>query len=121
MNHHQGRIFLSTSTDRPWSDPALPAAERAGLLLRAMTLDEKIGQLGSRWAGNDMADAELPKDETINVAPLEDVFSVGGKLSLEEASRDGLGHLTRVWGSYPQSVEEGIAEVVRQHEVVLKN
>jgi beta-glucosidase len=124
MNVHQGRIFLSTSTDRPWSDPALPAAERAGLLLRAMTLDEKIAQLGSRWAGNDMADAELAErspDETINVAPLEDVFSVGGKLSLEEASRDGLGHLTRVWGSYPQSVEQGIAEVVRQHEVVLKN
>ncbi|TDW21692.1 glycoside hydrolase family 3 N-terminal domain-containing protein [Kribbella kalugense] len=112
---------MSTSTDRPWSDPALPAAERAGLLLRAMTLEEKVAQLGSRWAGNDMADAELPKDETINVAPMEDVFSVGGKLSLEEASRDGLGHLTRVWGSYPQSVEQGIAEVVRQHEVVLKN
>lgn len=112
---------MSTSTDRPWRDSALPAAERAGLLLRAMTLEEKIAQLGSRWAGNDMADAELPEDETINVAPLEDVFSVGGKLSLEEASRDGLGHLTRVWGSYPQTVEQGIAEVVRQHEVVLKN
>ncbi|MGW6201949.1 glycoside hydrolase family 3 N-terminal domain-containing protein [Kribbella sp. NPDC055110] len=111
---------MSISTDRPWRDPALPAAERAGLLLAAMTLEEKIAQLGSRWAGNDMADHELPADETINVAPLEDVFSVGGSLSLEDASRDGLGHLTRVWGSYPQTVEQGIAEVVRQHEVVLK-
>ncbi|RZT12032.1 beta-glucosidase [Kribbella sp. VKM Ac-2569] len=111
---------MSISTDRPWRDPALPAAERAGLLLAAMTLEEKIAQLGSRWAGNDMADHELPEDETINVAPMEDVFSVGGSLSLEDASRDGLGHLTRVWGSYPQTVEQGIAEVVRQHEVVLK-
>ncbi|TDW83920.1 beta-glucosidase [Kribbella pratensis] len=113
---------MSISTDRPWRDPALPAAERAGLLLAAMTLEEKIAQLGSRWAGNDMADHELAErspDETINVAPMEDVFSVGGSLSLEEASRDGLGHLTRVWGSYPQTVEEGVAEVVRQHEVVL--
>ncbi|WP_432876114.1 glycoside hydrolase family 3 N-terminal domain-containing protein [Kribbella sp. CA-245084] len=112
---------MSISTDRPWRDPALPAAERVGLLLQAMTLEEKVAQLGSRWAGNDMADSELPEDETINVAPMEDVFSAGGSQSLEDASRDGLGHLTRVWGSYPLSVEQGIAEVIRQHEVVLKN
>src|SRR3954452_1793306 len=89
--------------------------------LQAMTLEEKIAQLGSRWAGNDMADSELPEDETINVAPMEDVFSVGDSLSLEDASRHGLGHLTRVWGSYPQTVREGMAEVVRQHQVVLRD
>ena len=86
---------MSIDTERPWRDPARPAAERADLLLAAMTLEEKIAQLGSRWAGNDMADTELPEDETINVAPMEDVFSVGGSLSLEDASREGLGHLTR--------------------------
>ena len=110
---------MSISTDQPWRDPALPADKRAELLLQAMTLEEKIAQLGSRWAGNDMADAELPADETINVAPMEDVFATGGSLSLEEASRHGLGHLTRVWGSVPQSVEHGVAEVIRQHRVVL--
>src|SRR3954452_3037716 len=89
--------------------------------LQAMTLEEKIAQLGSRWAGNDMADSELPEDETINVAPMEDVFSAGGSLSLEDASRHGLGHLTRAWGSYPQTVQEGVAEVVRQHQVVLRD
>ena len=46
-----------------------------------------------------MADTELPADETINVAPMEDVFATGASLSLAEASRDGLGHLTRVWGA----------------------
>ncbi|HZX05284.1 glycoside hydrolase family 3 N-terminal domain-containing protein [Kribbella sp.] len=111
---------MSIATERPWADPSLPAAERAGLLLAAMTLEEKVAQLGSRWVGNDMADHELPADETINVAPLEDVFSTGASLSLADASRDGLGQLTRVWGSYPQSVEQGVAEVVRQHEIVLK-
>ena len=95
---------MSTSSDRPWRDPALSAARRADLLLQAMTLEEKIAQLGSRWAGNDMADTELPADETINVAPMEDVFATGASLSLAEASRDGLGHLTRVWGSVPLSV-----------------
>jgi beta-glucosidase len=110
----------STTSDRPWYDTALPPDKRAELLLQAMTLEEKIAQLGSRWAGNDMADHELPEDETINVAPMEDVFAAGGSLSLEEASRHGLGHLTRVWGSLPQSVEHGVAEVIRQHHVVLE-
>ncbi|WP_242001720.1 glycoside hydrolase family 3 N-terminal domain-containing protein [Kribbella steppae] len=109
-----------TPSDRPWLDPALAVEKRAELLLQAMTLDEKIAQLGSRWAGNDMADHELPADETINVAPMEDVFAAGGSLSLEEASRHGLGHLTRVWGSVPQSVEHGVTELIRQHKVVLE-
>ncbi|MGW6280164.1 glycoside hydrolase family 3 N-terminal domain-containing protein [Kribbella sp. NPDC055071] len=112
---------MSTSIDQPWRDPTLPAEKRVDLLLRAMTLEEKIAQLGSRWVGNDMDDAELPADETINVAPMEDVFATGASLTLEEASRHGLGHLTRVWGSYPQTVEEGVAEVIRQHDVVLKD
>ncbi|MFG1911242.1 glycoside hydrolase family 3 N-terminal domain-containing protein [Kribbella sp. NPDC048928] len=114
---------MSISTDRPWRDPRRSAAERAGLLLAAMTLEEKIAQLGSRWIGNDMADEELAErsvDETLNVAPMEDVFAAGGAVTLEDASREGLGHLTRVWGSYPQTVQQGIAEVIRQHEVVLK-
>jgi len=110
----------TTSSDRPWCDPALAPGERVELLLQAMTLDEKIAQLGSRWAGNDMADHELPDEETINVAPMEDVFAAGGSLSLEEASRHGLGHLTRVWGSVPQSVEHGVTELIRQHHVVLE-
>jgi beta-xylosidase len=112
---------LSSSSDQPWRDPGLPADKRVELLLQAMTLREKIAQLGSRWAGNDMADAELPADETINVAPMEDVFATGAAPSLAEASRDGLGHLTRVWGSVPRSVEQGVAELIRQHEVVLES
>ncbi|MFG1622298.1 glycoside hydrolase family 3 N-terminal domain-containing protein [Kribbella sp. NPDC049227] len=112
---------MSSSSDQPWRDPALPADKRVELLLQAMTLREKIAQLGSRWAGNDMADAELPADETINVAPMEDVFAAGAAPSLAEASRDGLGHLTRVWGSVPRTTEQGVAELIRQHEVVLES
>jgi beta-xylosidase len=109
-----------TPSDRPWQNTSLAAEKRADLLLQAMTLEEKVAQLGSRWAGNDMSDHELPEEETINVAPMEDVFAAGGSLSLAEASRDGLGHLTRVWGSIPQTVDEGVAELIRQHEVVLE-
>ena len=37
-----------------WRDTARPVAERVELLLAEMTLEEKVGQLGSRWVGNDM-------------------------------------------------------------------
>ncbi|MEV6283745.1 glycoside hydrolase family 3 N-terminal domain-containing protein [Kribbella sp. NPDC051770] len=113
---------MAARDDRPWLDTALTAEERAGLLLAAMTLPEKVAQLGSRWIGNDMAAAqELPAEETLNnVAPMQDVFAEGGAVSLEDASRNGLGHLTRVWGSVPLTAAEGAAEVVRQHRIVLE-
>lgn len=113
---------------RPWQDTALPTGDRVDLLLAAMTVEEKVAQLGSRWLGNDMSTTEdkgttdvpaEPAGETLNVAPMQDVFAASGALSLEDASRDGLGHLTRVWGSIPLTVEQGTAELVRQHHVVL--
>ena len=55
----------------------------------------------------------------LNVAPMQDLFAPGGKASLEEASRDGLGHLTRVYGSAPVTPAQGAAELVRQQHVVL--
>jgi len=111
---------VPTPADRPWQNSALPAEKRAELLLQAMTLEEKVAQLGSRWVGNDMADTEVPAEESLNVAPLQDVFANSGATSLQEASRHGLGHLTRVWGSAPLTVEEGLAELMRQHQVVLE-
>jgi beta-glucosidase len=108
---------------KPWHEPALSVAERVELILAQMTFEEKIAQLGSRWVGNDMQDdgaqAQLDPDETLNVAPMQDVFASSGTISLEDAARSGLGHLTRVYGSYPLSPAEGAAEVVRQQRIVL--
>jgi beta-glucosidase-like glycosyl hydrolase len=116
------------TTDRanqPWQDPALPIAERVEALLSRMTIGEKIAQLGSRWLGNDMKDAgdeaRVDAEEPMNVAPMQDVFAASGTISLEDASRDGLGHLTRVYGSVPLTAAEGAAEVVRQQRIVLGN
>ncbi|WP_308120957.1 glycoside hydrolase family 3 N-terminal domain-containing protein [Paractinoplanes bogorensis] len=107
---------------KPWQDPALGVAERVDALLAEMTLEEKIGQLGSRWVGNDMQDEEeVDPEETLNVAPMQDVFAASGTIPLDEASRHGLGHLTRVYGSHPLTAVEGAAEVVRQQHIVLAN
>ena len=113
------------STEQPWHDPALPVAERVELLLAAMTLAERVAQLGSRWVGNDMqSDGDASRtdpEETLNVAPMQDVFAASGTVGLQEASMDGLGHLTRVYGSVPLTAVEGAAELVRQQRVVLAN
>jgi len=112
-------------TSAPWQDPALPVSTRVDLLLERMTLDEKVGQLGSRWVGNDMQEdrdgPEPDPEETLNVAPMQDVFAASGTVPLAEASRHGLGHLTRVYGSTPLTAAEGAAELVRQHRIVLEN
>jgi beta-glucosidase len=110
-----------------WQDPALPVADRVELLLAELTLEEKVAQLGSRWVAGNIHDDPPPddgaagRDTTHNVAPLQDVFEASSKVSLEEASRHGLGHLTRVFGSVPVTAREGAAELVRQQRVVLEN
>jgi len=112
-----------------WQDPALPTADRVELLLEQLTLEEKVAQLGSRWIGgalpDDEADSgEVPSadgDANHTVAPMQDVFAAGRSLSLEAASRHGLGHLTRVFGSAPVTAVDGAAELVRQQRVVLDN
>ena len=106
------------ATSPVWHDPARPTAERVEALLAAMTLEEKVAQLGSRWLGNDEPLSAETGDG--NVAPMQEVFAAAGSPSLAEAARHGLGHLTRVFGSAPVTVAEGAAEVVRQQRVVLE-
>ncbi|WP_336207273.1 glycoside hydrolase family 3 N-terminal domain-containing protein [Nonomuraea sp. LPB2021202275-12-8] len=112
---------------RPWQDPALPVADRVEALLVEMTLEEKVAQLGSRWVGNDMRAADHPEPiadpdacGTVNVAPMQDVFAASGTIPFEEATRHGLGHLTRVYGSGPVTAAEGAAEVVRLQRSIME-
>ncbi|HEY9378563.1 MAG TPA: glycoside hydrolase family 3 N-terminal domain-containing protein [Jiangellaceae bacterium] len=114
----------------PWCDTTLTVGDRVQLLLEEMTLEEKVAQLGSRWFGNDMQEAGTSGDPdpspvpvgdaSLNVAPMQDVFAASGTVSLEDASRHGLGHLTRVYGSVPVTATAGAAELVRQQHIVLE-
>ncbi|MGW4945137.1 glycoside hydrolase family 3 N-terminal domain-containing protein [Actinoplanes sp. NPDC004185] len=111
-------------TTPDWHDQTRSVADRVSSLLAHMTLEEKVAQLGSRWVSNDMEHDEEPADETgtnLNVAPMQDVFAASGSVSLQEASKHGLGHLTRVYGGIPLTVTEGAAEVVRQQRIVIED
>ncbi|WP_234311823.1 glycoside hydrolase family 3 N-terminal domain-containing protein [Streptomyces griseus] len=92
---------MTISDERPttglWNDPALPASVRARALLDAMTDAEKIAQLGSSWPGFSPSSGD--------VAPMQDTFSA--PQSFEEAIVDGLGHLTRAFGTAPVDPETG--------------
>ncbi|MFI7546691.1 glycoside hydrolase family 3 N-terminal domain-containing protein [Actinoplanes sp. NPDC049599] len=111
-------------TTPDWHDPTRSVADRVSALLTHMTLEEKVAQLGSRWVNNDMDHPDEPDatpEVSPNVAPMQDVFAASGSMSLQEASRHGLGHLTRVYGGTPLTVTEGAAEVVRQQRIVLED
>ncbi|WES64347.1 glycoside hydrolase family 3 N-terminal domain-containing protein [Microbacter sp. GSS18] len=82
------------------------------MLLAQMTLEEKIAQLGSTWPGAEEA--------TGDVAPMQDVHRAAE--SFADAIRDGLGQLTRTYGTAPISAADGAAALAeRQRRVVAAN
>ncbi len=96
-----------------WRDPSRNIEERVELLMAGLTLEEKVGQLGSFWP---VPAAEVDGG-TGDVAPMATAFSQGH--SWENAIAHGLGHITRNFGAGPISVPDGIAQLRRlQAEVV---
>ena len=104
-----------------WHDTTRPVADRVAALLDEMSLEEKVAQLGSRWIGNNLRGSGADDAAGHNVAPMEDVFATSGTLPLAEASRHGLGHLTRVHGSRPVTAVEGARELVDQQRTVVES
>lgn len=87
------------AAQRPWGDPTRPPGERVEALLEEMTLEEKLAQLGSVWVGY-----EQEGGTATPAAPFE------------EATRHGIGHLTRVFGTKPVGPRVGarrLAELQR--------
>ncbi len=89
----------ATGPAKPWHDPARSADERVAELLSRMTLAEKIAQLGSIWQG--------ASGEGDGVAPMQDQFNEE-QPPLQELIKNGIGQLTRVFGSRPVSAGAGM-------------
>jgi len=96
---------------RPWTDPGLPRAERISLLLAEMTLEEKVAQLGSAWRNSAVTG--------IQVAPGQDVFTPAS--SYEQARKDGLGHLTRPFGTRPADPLQAARELADLQQDLVDN
>lgn len=117
-----------------WQDTGLTVTERVAALLAAMTIEEKVAQLGSRWVhgpaedhgtteggpAEDHPTAGGGEGEPLAVAPMEDVFAASRDATFEDATRYGLGHLTRVFGTRPVSATDGAAQVVELQRSVLR-
>ena len=101
------------TVEQTWHDTSLPAEQRIAALMEEMTLEEKAGQLGSFWI--------RPEDENQdgegNVAPMADTFAGGP--SFETAIKDGLGHITRAFGTVPLTPAEGRERLVELQEQVI--
>lgn len=71
-----------------------PGTDRVDELVARMTLTEKLAQVVGYW----------DKDDGETVAPMQGSFAATS--GLDEASADGLGHLTRVYGTRPYEPQE---------------
>ena len=95
-----------------WQDPARPPADRVADLVRRMTLEEKLAQLTGIWV---RPGADSASD---GVAPMQGAFD-GGPSSVAELISNGVGQLTRVFGTTPLHPSAGVGALARlQGQVV---
>lgn len=114
MLHHTSTATTSSEsgpTDAAgggWRDRSLLPAERARLLTAELTIEEKAAQLGSVWL-TDSAGDFAPK--------LQD-----GPETAADPFEGGIGQLTRVFGTEPVTVAEGVRRLRElQERVVASN
>jgi beta-xylosidase len=95
-----------------WNDPRASPEERAAALLAELTPQEKLAQLVSTWPGSEeLEEAVAPLQESHLHAP-----------PFADAIADGIGHLTRPFGTAPIDPVEGVHRLRNlQRQVVAAN
>jgi beta-xylosidase len=93
-----------------WRDPSAPVAERVHDLIARMTLPEKAAQLYSAWLGMESTGREVAPMLSEFVTPREDY---------EALLRQGLGQLTRVFGSAPVDPAIGARDLARTQRQIM--
>ena len=91
-----------------WQDPSRTSEERVAALMRDMTLEEKVAQLGGAWPGFSLR-GEASEGSSGEVSPFQDSFE---EVPWEQARVRGVGHLTRPYGTAPISVGDGARKLV---------
>jgi beta-xylosidase len=95
-----------------WNDPRASPEARAAALLAELTPQEKVAQLVSTWPGSEDLDEA--------VAPLQE--SHLHALPFADAIADGIGHLTRPFGTAPVDPVEGVERLRSlQRQVIAAN
>src|SRR5205823_5065214 len=93
-----------------WRDPTVAPAERVRDLIARMTVREKIAQLYGVWVGIDSAGDD--------VAPHQHEFA-SAPADWDALIRDGLGQLTRAFGTRPVDPAVGVRAVVRSQRQIM--
>ncbi|RMI13580.1 beta-glucosidase family protein [Cellulomonas triticagri] len=93
-----------------WRDVHRPVAERVEALVAAMTLEEKTGQLVGLWVGADASGGD--------VAPHQGDMTQGAP-TFDEVVVDGLGQLTRPFGTAPVDPVLGARSLARAQRAVV--
>jgi beta-xylosidase len=106
-------VAIETGPTTPqWSDPSFDAETRVDALIAEMTLREKIAQLFGVWVG--------ASDEGGEVAPHQ--HDMGEEIDLDTLLPDGLGQLTRPFGTAPVDPALGALSLLRtQRRIVEAN
>ena len=102
-----------------WRDASRPVEERVEDLLGRMTLAEKVGQLRSTWLGSVPSDGSNGNGAGGGggVAPLHEELA-DDPADWAELIRDGLGQLTRPFGTVPVTARDGAEALARtQREI----
>lgn len=92
-----------------WRDPSRSPAERASALIQQMTLEEKIAQLFGIWVG--------ASDEGAEVAPHQ--HDMEEPPPLADLLPEGLGQLTRPFGTAPVDPALGALSLLRTQSAII--
>jgi len=97
-------------TAEVWRDPAADVGARVGDLMARMTVREKVAQLYGVWVGIDSAGGDVaPHQHELAAAPA----------SWEELIRDGIGQLTRPFGTKPIEPPAGARALARSQRQIM--
>jgi beta-glucosidase len=104
---------INTGTDTSvqlWKDIGASADNRVDALMSVMSLPEKVAQLFGVWVGVDSSDGEM--------APHQHEFATL-PVAWDDLIRDGIGQLTRPFGTAPVDVVTGATSVANTQRSIM--